>query len=244
MSTKTHKPRSPAVPSRTLEDCVDDVKKLYEEYSHAKFTKSEIGSTFGVSAATGPFRQRLFSIKEFGLLDESGGNYSVSDTFRTLNSTDHSDAKFKQAALDAIRQSEIFREVVDSASGKLPSLSAVAHRLETQKRFNAERAKKAANVLEKSMRFAGVLDNSNNILPVRDTGGGGAAVDEDEHDHATDGDRRNGRRHDHGDGTFGPDTLSVEIPVGEDRKVAIRYPRDLSTDEAKKVGNVLSAIVG
>ena len=37
-------------------------------------------------------------------------------------------------------------------------------------------------------------------------------------------------------------TLSVEIPVG-DRKVAIRYPRDLTPDEAKKVGNVLGAIV-
>lgn len=244
MSTKPRKPRSPAVPSRTLEDSVDDVKKLYKEYSHAKFTKSEIGSVFGVSAATGPFRQRLFSIKEFGLLEESGGDYSVSDTFKTLNSTDHGDAKFKKTALDAIRKSEIFREVLDSASGKLPSLSAVAHRLETQKRFNAERAKKAANVLEKSMRFASVLDNSNNILPVRDTAGGGGAGDEHDHDHALDDDGRNGRRDDHRDETLGTDTLSVEIPVGEDRKVAIRYPRDLSTDEAKKVGNVLSAIVG
>lgn len=243
MST-TRKPRSPAVPSRTLESCLDDVKKLYQEYSHANFTKSEIGSVFGVSAATGPFAQRLFSIKEFGLLEESGGDYSVSDTFMTLNSTDHGDASFKQVALDAIRRSEIFREVVDSASGKLPSHSAVAQRLETQRRFNAKRAIKAANVLEQSMRFAGVLDGSNNILPVRDTGGGGSAVDEREQDHTLDGDRRNGRDHDQPDETLGPDTLSVEIPVGEDRKVAIRYPCDLSPDEAKKVGNVLSAIVG
>ena len=32
MSTKTRKPRRPAVPSRTLEDCPDDVTKLYREY--------------------------------------------------------------------------------------------------------------------------------------------------------------------------------------------------------------------
>jgi hypothetical protein len=232
------------VPSRTLEDCLDDVKKLYREYSHAKFTKSEMGSAFGVSAATGPFAQRLFSIKEFGLLEQSGGDYSASDTFMTLNSSDHGDARFKQAALEAIRRSEIFREVIDSASGKLPSVSAVAHRLETQKRFNAERAKKAADVLEKSMLFAGVLDNSNNILPVRDTGSRGTAAEDDEQDDTPDDDRRNGRRDDHRDETLDTDTLSVEIPVGEDRKVTIRYPRDLSTDEATKVGNVLSAIVG
>jgi hypothetical protein len=78
---------------------------------------------------------------------------------------------------------------------------------------------------------------------VRDTGGDGAAVDEHEHDHALDGDRRNGWGENHRDETVGHDMLSVEIPVGEDRKVAIRYPRDLSPDEAKKVGNVLSAIV-
>ena len=94
------------------------------------------------------------------------------------------------------------------------------------------------------MRFAGVLDNSNNILPVRDTGGGGTGRDEDEQDHTLDDDRRNGRRDDHHDDALNPDTLSVEIPVGEDRKVAVRYQRDLSTDEATKVGNVLSAIVG
>jgi len=243
MTTKARKPRSPAVPSRTLEDCLDDVKKLYREYSHAKFTKSEMGSIFGVSAASGPFAQRLFSIKEFGLLEQSGADYSVSDTFMTLNSSGHSDAEFKQSALEAIRRSEVFREVIDSASGKLPSVSAVAHRLETQKRFNADRAKKAADVLEKSMRFAGVLDNSNNILPVRDTGGRGAPED-DEQDDTPDDDRRSDQRDDRHDETLDTDALSVEIPVGDDRKVTIRYPRDLSTDEAKKVGNVLIAIVG
>jgi hypothetical protein len=36
----------------------------------------------------------------------------------------------------------------------------------------------------------------------------------------------------------------MEIPVGEDRKVAIQYPRDLTSAEAKKVGNVLAAVVG
>jgi len=31
--------------------------------------------------------------------------------------------------------------------------------------------------------------------------------------------------------------------LGEDRKVAIRYPRDLTAEEAQKIGNVLKAIV-
>jgi hypothetical protein len=86
-----------------------------------------------------------------------------------------------------------------------------------------------------------VLDSSNNILPVRDAGDPAA----DEHDHELNNRRsRNGRHDDHREDTLGPDTLSVEIPVAEERTVVIRYPHDLSAEEATKVGNVLAAIVG
>jgi hypothetical protein len=89
----------------------------------------------------------------------------------TLNSADKNESKFKQAALDAIRKSDIFRELLDHFKSKLPSLDGVATRLENQKRFNAERAKLVATVLEKSLHYAGLLDGSNNILPIRDTPG-------------------------------------------------------------------------
>jgi hypothetical protein len=246
MSTKSRKPRSPATPSRSLEDCLEDVKKIYGDWSHGTFTKSEIASSLGVSAGTGPFNARLFSLKEFGLLDQDGDQYKVSSGFMTLSSTAPDDARFKQTALAAIRHSKTFKELLDEAGNKLPSPSALAHRLETQKRFNADRAKSTAAVLGKSLRFAGVLDSSNNILPVRGTSGNGSGVGEKERE-LEDQESRNGRHrdaHEHHDEPLGPDTLSVEIPVGDDRKVAIRYPHDLSSAEAKKVGNVLSAIVG
>lgn len=245
MNTKSNKPKSPPTPSRPLGDCVDDVKKLYTEYSHGKFAKSEVASKLGLSATSGPFAARLFTLKEFGLLDQNGADYSVSDVFMTLNSTDPGEAKFKQTALDAIRRSGTFKELLDDFKNKLPSVDAVAKRLETQKRFNAAPAKAAANVLEKSLRFAGLLDSSNNILPVRDgaSGAGGARADqsgERKQEHSEHQQDENGRH----DEPLAPDTLSMEIPVGEGRKVVIRYPRDLSAGEAKKVGNVLNAIVG
>jgi hypothetical protein len=96
-----------------------------------------------------------------------------------------------------------------------------------------------ARVLEESLRFAGVLDSSRNILPVRDggspPGGGTDAGREEPGGEDTPDDRGNGG----GDAS----TLRVEVPVGEDRKVVVHYPRDLAADEAKKVGNVLAAIV-
>lgn len=245
MSTKSNKPKSPPTPSRPLGDCLDDVRKLYGEYSHGKFAKSEIASKLSLSATSGPFAARLYTLKAFGLLDQNGTDYSVSDAFMTLNSADPADAKFKQTALDAIRSSGVFKELLDEFKNKLPSTSAVAGRLENEKRFNAERAKAAATVLEKSLRFAGVLDGSNNILPVRDITAGGGADHTDERGQRHDENLQHGRTEDEQpEDLVGLDTLTVDIPVGDDRKVVIRYPRNLSADEATKVGNVLNAIVG
>jgi hypothetical protein len=235
MSAGSSKPKSPPTPSRPLGDCVADVKKLYTEYSHGTFAKSEIASVLRVSAGSGPFARRLFTLKEFGLLVQEGQHYKVSESFMALKASDSSDPKFKAAALGAIRSSDVFRELLDELKNKLPSIDAVAGRLESQKRFNADRAKTAAAVLEKSLRYAGVLDGSNNILPIRGTAN--ANVEEaDEVDEST-GSQDNGV-------PLGlPGNLGIEIPLGAGRKVAIRYPHDLTSEEAAKVGKVLNAVV-
>lgn len=239
MSTKPSKPRSPATPSRALGDAIADVKKLYEQYSHGKFAKAEIASALGVSATSGPFAGRLFTLRAYGLIIQNGNDYTVSSEFIELNSTATNTAKFKAAALKAIRNSDTFKELLDEFGTKLPSVAAIATRLETQKRFNAGPAKNAANVLEKSLRYAGVLDASNNILPIReDAANGGAASDP-----PGGGGQGSGAAEEEPEDDLPTDMLSMEIPVGDDRKVAIRYPRDLSSAEAKKVGNVLAAVV-
>lgn len=236
MNTTKRKPKSPPTPSRTLSDALGDVKRLYAQYSHATFSRGEIASTLNVSATSGPFGGRLFSLKEFGLIDSAGGDYRVSETFMTLNTKSRGSAEFKTAALAAIRRSETFRELLDEFRSKLPSDNGVAERLETQKKFNKERAKTAAKVLEESMRFAGLIDGNNNVLPIRDTADlTGDSKPKDE-----------GEDQDPPPPFLPPpakDDLQVQIPVGEGRKVVIYYPRDLSAEEAKKVGNVLTAIV-
>lgn len=232
------KPKSPPTPSRSLGECVADVKKLYDVYSHAKFDRSEIASKLGrsgVSVTSGPFQARLFTLKEFGLLDQVGAEHSVSQTFMTLNSTDPATGRFKRTAWDAIRRSEVFRELLDAFKGKLPAVEAIAQRLEIGKQFNADKAKKSAIVLTESLRYAGVLDNANNILPVRDT------TPSDDRD-------RGDRSRDEGGLDFTDNsargTLRVEVPIRDGRKIVVSYPEDLTADEAKKVGAVMAAIVG
>ena len=75
------KSRSPAAPSRSLSECLDDVRRLYETYRHGTFTRAEVASSLGVSATSGPFGSRIFSIREFGLIESTGADYRVSDLF-------------------------------------------------------------------------------------------------------------------------------------------------------------------
>jgi hypothetical protein len=234
---KSNKPKSPPVPSRSLEDCVADARKLYEAYTHGTFSRSEIGSTLKVSSTSGPFAQRVFSLREFGVIESDTSNFRVSATFKTINSAERGSAEFKSAAVAAIKKSETFRDLLVAFPNKLPAQEIVASRLENQKKFNPDRAKQAAKVLEDSLRYAGVLDSSNNILPVRDDPNAGNS------DTSNNGDNTDDEQHDEELADPTTPTLSVEIPVGTDRKVAIRYPRDLTPEEAKKVGNVLGAIV-
>ncbi|MGH3111245.1 MAG: hypothetical protein ACRDQT_10050, partial [Gaiellaceae bacterium] len=112
------------------------MRKLYDAYTRGKFQKAEIASKFKVSATAGPFQSRMFTLREFGLLDQNGSDYSVSDSFIALKSSDSTDAKFKKAALDAIRKSDVFRQLLDEFKNKLPSIDDVATRLENQKGFN------------------------------------------------------------------------------------------------------------
>jgi hypothetical protein len=235
---KARKPKSPPVPSRSLEDCVADGRKLYEAYTHGSFSRAEVGSTLKVSSTSGPFAQRLFSLREFGVIEGDATNFKVSPTFMKINSSERGSAEFKTAAVSAIKNSDTFRDLLVAFPNKLPVQDVVASRLENQKKFNPERAKQAAKVLEESLRYAGVLDASNNILPVRED----PSADTGDEPGEQLGDE-NGPREERQEDTTGTPTLSVEIPVGTDRKVAIRYPRDLTPAEAKKVGNVLAAIV-
>ncbi|MEX2553469.1 MAG: hypothetical protein WD627_10780 [Actinomycetota bacterium] len=241
--TKSRKPRSPAAPSRTLNDALADVRKLYDTYTHSSFSRAEIASALGVSASSGPFSQRLYTHREFGLIEGTGDGYKVSQAFLEMNNSDPQNPQFKRRALEAIKRSPVFKELLDEWKVKLPPQEAVAKRLEQQKLFNPDRAKAIANTLEQSLRQAGVLDSSNNILPIRHDEERSAHVDHSK-------DNVNGRR---AEGTVGDDarfsagkgnSLKTEIPIGDGRQVVVSYPTDLTTEEAQKVGNVLRALVG
>jgi hypothetical protein len=230
---KSSKPKSPPVPSYVLKDTLEDAKKLYKKYSHASFSKAEIASALNMSSGSSSFSKRLFALTEYGLIEGSVDSYKTTGRFSALNTNKPESTIFKKNAFDAIQSSSVFAELLNQFKTKLPDQNAVAQRLETQKKFNAERAKEVASVLEKSLQFAGILDGSNNLVPIRGDGSSDAS-NMGQENHENDGEDAH------------LPTVSMrksEIPLANGRTAIVSYPHDLTKEEATKIGRVLSALV-
>ena len=239
MSQRT---KSPATPSYALDSCFKDAKTLYDSFGHATFSKTEVASSLSLSSTSSSFSGRVFALTQYGLLDSTGDSYKVSSVFHTLNGEQPESAVFKSTALRAIKRADVFDELLDEFSTKLPDSTVIAQRLEKQKKFNSDKAKKTASVLEKSMKFANVLDASNNIVPVRDdTPGGPADATRNKNvDQSTQG--QSSQQEDPIPQPKTTDLRRTEIPLTDDRVVVVFYPQNLDSQEAAKVGKVLSAL--
>ncbi len=233
---KSKKPPSPSAPSRSLKDCYGDVKKAYDQYSHGAFTQSEIAHVLKVSSGTGAFRSRMAAIRQFGLLDATGDKLSVSSQFLELAKNEAGTATHKKAAMACIKGCELFNTLLGEFKDKLPQRSVVAQRLETQRKFNADRAKVVAQVFEEALQWAGVLGVGNNLLPVRDDESA-SSVKQEQDDADVD-------VVDQSLPSALANMLKMELPLEDARKAVIFYPADIKVEEAKKIGNVLAAIVG
>jgi hypothetical protein len=236
------KPKSQPAPSYSLKECFENGRKLYEAYGRGEFSKTELASTLDISATSGPTTQRIFSLKEFGILGGSGESLKVSDDFIEMKSEDPSSGDFKKKAYECINRSALFKELIEAFNSKLPPTAALITRLEGQKKFNQDRAKVIADVLEESLKFAGALDSNNNIVPPRGGAGLKKKVEEPHDDEEIEKEDESSRKSKQTLPPPGLDSLKIEVALQQDRKVVVYYPKDLNGTEAEKIGNVLKAI--
>lgn len=234
------KSKSPPAPSYSLKDLYENAEALYEEFGRNSFKKEEMAPTLGhKSTSSGAFARRFFSLKELGLIessDESGEEFAVTDRFLQMRTNDKGSSAFQRAAKEAIESASVFSDILGRYEGKLPSQGNVANRLEGDLGFNPNRSETVARVFEESMKFAGLLDENNNILPVDE-------ADVSDEDKTADDEAAKKPGTKNGQVEAG-DRLTTQIPVGGDEVVTVAYPQDLTPGDAKKVGAVLSALVG
>jgi hypothetical protein len=234
---QTNKTKSPPTPSYSLKEVYQDARTLYDKFSHASFSQAEVASALNMSSTSGSFAQRIFSLTAFGLLDRAGEKYSISKLFHALEPVDNKRPDFQTAALSAVRRATVFAEILNDFKTKLPSKDVVAQRLEKERGFNSARAKEVAGILQRSLEFAGVIDANNNILPVREMGSAAPSTNPGSADIA------NALLADMPSSSNLGSLRRSEIPLADGRVAVVQYPHDLSTNEAAKIGKVLTAMV-
>lgn len=225
---KKGSPKSPRAPSFSLDVSFSDAQRVYDKYGHGVVSTPEVAAALGMSAKSSSLRRRIFTLKEFGLLDSADSDFKVSPLFLEMKSAVPNSPQFKGHAVTAIEGSSLFAELLREFNGKLPPRDAVAVRLETQRRFSADRAREVADTLERSLRFAGVLDAGGNILPVREE-----PLDETHPERQAPADQQG----------VTAQGLKVEIALDSGRTVTVFYPADLTSDDAAKISKVVSALI-
>lgn len=223
------KPRSPDTPSRLLMACLEDARKLYAKYSHGTFKRPEIASVLEVSSSSGSFAQRLFSIKAYGLLETVGTDYKVSGLFLQIEASERGSAGFRKSALEAMKRSPVFADLLDQFQDKLPDRKTLSIRLETQMKFNHERAQETAVILHESLRSIGVLDPNGNILPIR---GEQLQADTDQHPAGSAGD---------GAKVGLADRFRLDVPLQGGERATVFLPPHWTGADAQRIGKVLEA---
>lgn len=223
------KPNSPKAPGMPLRSAIAEVSKLYQRYSHGSFARSEMASVLGMSAGSGAFLGKTATLKEYGLINESGGFLTVSDVFKAMYQAPAGSAELKRNALQAIRTPSVFARLLQQFNSKIPDEQALALRLETSERFNRDRAIAVAHALRTSLADYGLIDGNGNLLPVRDEG----PTDLQE--------PLSAEADDMPEIPPGPGLFRVEVPLGSGRRAVLALPEDLDARDTARICSVLNA---
>jgi len=213
--------------------------RIYDAYSHAEFGAPEIAGVANLSANSGPAKSLVSDLKQYGLIVKTkAGRYTVSQELKEAHRYGDGSQEFKAAMYEFVKLPPVFQKVMIDVKGKLPVESALASALRSTYSFNPDKATKTAKALSESLEWTGVLDSKRNIIerrlesPSMTTS---ASVPEDDS-------TAESAELEHE--AVGGKSLNLDIPLADGRVAHVRFPFDLSTSEAKKIGAVLAAISG
>lgn len=231
-ATKKKRPNSPRAPGISLRSAVAEVTKVYQRYGHGTFTRAEMASALGMSSGSGAFFGKAATLKEYALVEEGGGTVKVSPLFMEIYQSPAGSIELKRNALRAVRSPTVFARLLQQFSSKIPDVAALALRLETQDRFNRDRALEVATAFRGSLAEFDLIDQNGNLLPVRDDGPESptATAPSEREDQEAEEDTAPGR-------------FRVEVPLGPGRRAVLALPDDLTRQDTQRICAVLAAYV-
>lgn len=74
----------------------------------------------------------MFSLKEFGVIEVTGSDFTISDLYMDLHTHSQEEPAFNERAYEAVLRSALFSDLIEGFRGKLPEKTSIALRLERE----------------------------------------------------------------------------------------------------------------
>ncbi len=161
--SKQTRERSKAYPGCALEDCVRFTGMIKKALGRGTHDRESLAKAMGFSTVSGAVSPKIAALVHFGLLERTGSGYELSALSRSI--TDPlDDGEHRKAVRDAFALPTLYQDIIDKfePDGKIPSqLATHLHRFHG---ITDAASAQAAEIFVSSGRYAGVLDESNNIM--------------------------------------------------------------------------------
>jgi hypothetical protein len=149
--------RSAAYPGITLEKAIEATKLLRDNLGAGPYSRDSAAAALGYKAVSGASIQKISACVHFGLLTRKSNAYSQSELadkmFRYISEDER-----VQAIRTAVQKPTLYTKLITEFSGRaLPKM--LDNVLVRNYGITERVAKDAASVFEKSLQFAGLLQN-------------------------------------------------------------------------------------
>ncbi len=111
--TKRKVHRSPGYPLFDLEEAIQKVEAVYRAEKRTATTPEVIASHMGYSQAIGIGGRAVSALRQYGLIEESAGQYRISDLAYTLIHFDHNSEEWRHSVGEAAKRPILFKELAE-----------------------------------------------------------------------------------------------------------------------------------
>src|SRR5438128_6554985 len=152
------KQRSPQHPYIAIDDAITRLRQIYQADRRAWTTYQAILEHFGYSSnantRSGTSGRTVAALGHYGLLDDEGGRFRVSDLgFKILNLPDGSPEQ-AQLVGEAAMKPPIFKKILTHYAGELPSDTALRSHLVLSEGFNPDSVDRFIRVFRRTIEVA------------------------------------------------------------------------------------------
>jgi len=154
--------RGASYPVVNLEKAVSLTQKILAAIGKAPTTKLNLAKALGYSGINGKSNRVTAALGQYGLLAGRGDQYRLSDLALQVLFPESEEDK-REALLHAATRPALFQQLIGKFQGsQVPAL--LSNILVTSHSINPNSAEDAASVFKSTLRYVGLLDDTNTII--------------------------------------------------------------------------------